>query len=106
MKSNSTKPDLMAPLFSAFVPGWPPSSVRKRIVTSVLLRLVDIDEPGLLERLAHIVHVEPEHAGGELLALAVLVGKALFALRDDVGGILPPDHHDAIVIGDHGVAGH
>src|SRR5664279_6646146 len=105
MKSNSTKSDLTVPFFSATVPGWSPSSVRSRIAISIF-RFVDIDEPGFRQRLAHVVHVEAELAFGELLALALLVGGALFALGHDVGGVLAADHDNAILIGDHGIAGH
>src|ERR1700719_2541262 len=93
MKSNATKSDLIAPLLSAAVQGWSPSRVRRRMVTSVALRFVDIDQARLLERLAHVVHVEPEHTGGELLAFGVLVGVALLALCHDIGGILAAEHH-------------
>src|SRR6266481_5121512 len=103
-KSSVTRSDLIEPPFSADVQAWSPSIVRSRIATSVLLRLVDIDEAGLGQRPAHIVHVEPEHAGGELLALALLIGLALFALGRDLGGILLPDNHDTVVVGDHGIA--
>src|SRR6266702_7056106 len=103
-KSSVTRSDLIEPSFSADVQAWSPSNVRRRIATSVLLRLVDIDEAGLGQRLAHIVHVEPEHAGGELLALALLIGLALFALGRDLTGILLPDNHDAVVVGDDGIA--
>src|SRR6478735_7664270 len=34
---------------------------------------VDVAQAGLLERLAHLVHVEPQHAGGQLFALGALV---------------------------------
>src|SRR6267143_3193965 len=103
-KSSVTRSDLIEPPFSADVQAWSPSNVRSRIATSVQLRLVDIDEAGLGQRLAHIIHVEPEHAGGELLALALLIGLTLFALGRDLTGILLPDNHDAVVVGDHGVA--
>src|SRR5437763_9953781 len=103
--SKLTRSDVMEPFFSAAVPGWSPSKVRSRIVTSVLLRLVDIDEAGLLERLAHIVHVEAEHACGQLLALALLVGVAFFSPHHDVRGIAAADDHDAVIVGDHGIAG-
>src|SRR5712691_10318961 len=79
-KSSVTRSDLIEPSFSADVQAWSPSNVRSRIATSVLHRLVEIDEAGLGQRLAHIVHIEPEHAGRELLALALLIGLALFAL--------------------------
>src|SRR5206468_5520653 len=105
-KSNATRSDRIEPFLSADVPGWSPSKVRKRIATSVFLELVDIDEAGLRQRLAHLVHVEPEHARRQLLALAVFVGDALLALGDDVGGVLAPDHHDAVIVGNDGVAGH
>src|SRR3981189_3116095 len=102
-KSSVTRSDLIEPPFSADVQGWSPSSVRSRIATSVLLRLVDIDEAGLGQRLAHIVHVEPERAGGELLALALLIGLTLFALGRDLTGIVLPDNHDAVVVRPHGI---
>src|SRR5207342_2239555 len=104
-KSNSTRSDLIEPFFSTDVPGWSPSRVRRRNPTSVFLRLVDIDEARLRQGLTHIVHVESEFAFGEQLALALLVRGPLLALGHDIGGIPAPDHHDAVVIGDHGIAG-
>src|SRR3981081_2962420 len=103
-KSSVTRSDLIEPSFSADVQAWSPSNVRSGIATSVLLRLVDIDEAGLGQRLAHIVHVEPEHAGGKLLALALLACLARFAFVPDPTGILLPDNDDAVVVGDHGIA--
>src|SRR5712692_6087852 len=103
-KSSVTRYDLIEPFFSADVPGWSPSKVRKRIVISIGQGFIEIDKARLLQRLAHIVHVEPERASGKLLALALFVGLALFALGRDLGGILPAHDHDAIVIGDHGIA--
>src|ERR1700754_628859 len=94
-KSNETRSDLTDPFFSAAVPGWSPSKVRSCIVISIGLGIVDINESGLRQRVAHIVHVEPERAGGELLALALLVGVAPLRLGHDVGGILVADHHHA-----------
>src|SRR5450631_3360430 len=64
-KSSVTRSDLIAPFFSADVPGWSPSKVRKRIVISIGQGFIEI------QRLAHIVHVEPERASGKLLALFV-----------------------------------
>src|SRR5215208_3711081 len=87
-KSNSTRSDLIDPFFSAAVHVWSPSSVRRRIATSVLLRLVDIDEARLRQGLAHIVHVEAQFAFGEQLALALLVRRALFTFCHHVGGVL------------------
>src|SRR5229473_556603 len=104
-KSSVTKSDLIEPFFSAAVQRWSPSRVRKCIATSVGLGFIDIDEARLRQGLAHIVHVEPEHAGSQLLALAFFVGLALFALGGDLAGIFLAHHHDAIVIGDHGIAG-
>src|SRR5206468_1871291 len=104
--SNSTRSDLTDPFLSADVPGWSPSKVRRRIATSVLLQLIDINEAGFRQRLTHPVHVEPEHARRQLSALAVFVSNALLALGDDIGGVLAPDHHDAVIVGDDGVAGH
>ena len=40
-KSNETESDLIDPFFSAAVPGWSPSRVRRRIVTSVFLLAPD-----------------------------------------------------------------
>src|SRR5215216_6659170 len=105
-KSNSTRSDLIDPFLSAVVPGWSPSRVRRRIATSVFLQLIDIDEAGLRQRLAHLVHVEPEHACRQLLALAVFVGDALLALSGHVRGVLAPDHHHTVVIGHHRIARH
>src|SRR5258707_1604337 len=79
-KSSVTRSDLIEPSFSADVQAWSPSNVRSRIATSVLLRLVDIDEAGLGQRLAHIIHVEPQHARGELLAHSLLIRPAAFPL--------------------------
>src|ERR1700680_3469033 len=103
-KSKLTRSDLSDPSFSALVQGWSPSNVRNRIATSIRLRFVDIDEAGLRQGLAHVVHVEPEHAGSQFLPLAFLVGLAFFALGGDLAGIFPRDHHDAVVIGNHGIA--
>src|ERR1700704_6817260 len=77
-KSSVTRSDLIEPSFSADVQAWSPSNVRSRIATSVLLRLVDIDEAGLGQRLAHIVHVQALDAGGELLGRSLLLRPALF----------------------------
>src|SRR5258705_10140827 len=79
-KSSVTRSDLIEPSFSAEVQAWSPSNVRSRIATSVLLRLVDIDEAGLGQRLAHIIHVEPQHAGGAPLALPLLIRLGPFPL--------------------------
>ena len=87
------------------MPGWSPSNVRSRIVISIGLRFVDIDEAGLRQRLAHLVHIEPEHAGGEYLALALLLRLALLTLGGDFGGILPADNDNAIIIGDDDITG-
>src|SRR5713226_4094836 len=104
-KSSVTKSDFTDPSFSAAVQGWSPSKVRSRIVTSIGLGLVDVNEARLGQRLAHLVHVEPEPARGELLALALLVGLTLLTLDSDLGGVFLRDHHDPVVIGDHGIAG-
>src|SRR3954468_13754890 len=87
-KSNATRSDRIDPFLSAAVPGWSPSKVLRRIATSVFLQLVDIDETSLRQRLAHVIHVQTEHASGELLTLAVFVGHAFLALGDDVGDVL------------------
>src|SRR5437764_14225484 len=105
-KSNSTRSDPIDPFFSAAVQVWSPSSVRSRIATSVLLRLVEIDEACLRQRLAHVVHVETQFAFGEQLALALLIRRALFAFCHHVGGVLAADHHDAVIIGDDRIARH
>src|SRR5216684_9149401 len=105
-KSSVTRSDLTDPSFSAAVQGWSPSKVRSRIATSIGLGLVEIDEARLGQGFAHLVHVEPERAGSELLALAIFIRRALFSLGDDVADIFPADHHDAVVVGDHGIAGH
>src|ERR1700733_3528596 len=86
-KSSVTESDLTDLFFSAVVPGWSPSKVRRCVVISLGLGIIDIDEAGLGQRLAHVIHVEPEHAGGELLALALLVGLALFTLGRNLAGI-------------------
>src|SRR5882724_8612456 len=96
-KSSVTKSDLIEPFFSAAVQRWSPSNVRSRIVILIDFGFIDIDETRLRQRLPHIVHVEPEHAGSQLLALALLVRLALFAFGVDLAGILPADHHDAVV---------
>src|ERR1700680_3805666 len=62
-KSSVTRSDLIEPFFSADVPGWSPSKVRKRIVISIGQGFIEI-EARLRQRLAHIVHVEPERASG------------------------------------------
>ena len=68
-------------------------------------RSIDVFEAGLRERLAHLVHVEPELALGEPRALVALVGLArrgrLRGLVRDSSG----DDDDAIRIGDDDVAG-
>src|SRR3981189_1099288 len=103
-KSSVTRSDLIDPSFSADVQAWSPSNVRSRIAISIGLGIVEIDEAGLRQRLPHNIKVKPEPAGGELLALALLVGLALFALGRDLTGILLPDNHDAVIVGDHGIA--
>src|SRR5882724_4785889 len=55
-KSSVTESDLIDPSFSAAVQGWSPSNVRSRIVTSVGLRFVVIDQPCFRWRLAYLVH--------------------------------------------------
>src|SRR5579863_4221562 len=65
---------------------------------------VDVFEAGFGERLTHLVHVEPEHAGGELGALVALVG---FARRGGFGRLHRPfgrDDHDPVVVGDDRIA--
>src|SRR5271155_5276559 len=114
MNSNSTRSERISPFLKACTWGCSPSTVRsrgtfiatlpKRLKASRVLGVVHVDESGLRQRLAHVVHVEPENAGSELLALAFLVGVALFGFLRDVGGILRRNHHDAIVVGDHHVA--
>ena len=42
---------------------------------------IDVAQAGLLQRLAHLVHVQAEHAGGELVALVAFVGLALLRRR-------------------------
>src|SRR6266403_3329428 len=74
-----------------------PAICARPIVPSVRLRFIKIDEPRLRQRLAHIVHVEPERAGGELLAFGLLVGMTLFSLGRALPGIFPWPHHDALV---------
>src|ERR1700722_2138651 len=103
-KSNSTESDLIEPFFSATVPGWSPSKVRKRIAISIGLGFVDVDKAGFGERLAHLVHVEPEHAGSQLLPLALLVRLTFLGLRQNLGGILSAHHHHAVVVGNDRVA--
>src|ERR1700730_6892401 len=87
-KSSVTESDLIHPSFSADVHAWAPRNVRSRLAISIGLGIIEIDEAGLGQRLAHVVHVEPEHAGGELLALALLIGLALLALRSDLARLL------------------
>src|SRR5260370_34741989 len=90
-KSSVTRSDLTDPSFSAAVQGWSPSNVRSCIVTSIGLGLVEIDEARLGQGFAHIIHVEPQQAGSQLLALAVFVRRPPFSLGHDVGDILSAD---------------
>src|ERR1700681_2130161 len=71
-KSSVTRSGLIEPFFSAEVPGWSPSKVRKRIVMSIGQGFIEIDKARLRQRPAHIVHVEPGRASGKLLALALV----------------------------------
>src|SRR5260370_38395860 len=84
-KSSVTRSDLTDPSFSAAVQGWSPSKVRSRIVTSIGLGLVEIDETGLRQGPTHLVHVEPQRAGGELLSLALFAGPRPFPPRPHLG---------------------
>src|SRR5260370_11057941 len=61
-KSSVTRSDLTDPSFSAAVQGWSPSKVRSRIVISIGLGLVEIDETGLPQGLAQLVHCQPQRA--------------------------------------------
>src|SRR3981189_1428002 len=80
-KSSVTRSDLIEPFFSAKVPGWAPSKVRKCIVISIGQGFIEIDKARLLQRLAHIVHVEPGHASGKLLARPVTPRALKFSQR-------------------------
>src|SRR3981081_901431 len=82
-KSSVTRSDLIEPFFSADVPGWSPSKVRKRIVISIGQGFIEIDEARLLQRLAHIVHVEPPRARGTRLALCLFLRPAVLSLGRD-----------------------
>src|SRR6202171_5296295 len=73
-KSSVTRSDLIAPFFSADVPGWSPSKVRKRIVISIGQGFIEIDEARLRQRLAHILHVEPEGARGQVAGAGLFCG--------------------------------
>src|SRR5260370_23255444 len=77
-KSSVTRSDLTDPSFSAAVQGWSPSKVRSRIVISIGLGLVEIDETGVRQRLAHLVHVQPQRGLSQLLSLFVLLDRAPF----------------------------
>jgi hypothetical protein len=49
-----------------------PNGLRARVSGSI-----DIAQPSGGQRLAHLVHVQPEHAAGQLGALLAFVGLAL-----------------------------
>src|SRR5258707_13325672 len=72
-KSSVTRSDLIEPPFSADVQAWSPSNVRSGIATSVLLRLADIDEAVLRQRLVPIIVFETYERGGRLAALTRLI---------------------------------
>ena len=60
--------------------------------------MVDIDQTGFGQRLAHFVHVEPQHARGELAAFVLLVGLAFGGLAGDRPGLGQRHHHHAVII--------
>src|SRR5688572_3031381 len=60
-------------------------------------------QPHLRKLLAHLVHVEAEHAGSELLALLFLVRGALVGGFSHLRGIRARHDADAVVISDHNV---
>ena len=61
---------------------------------------VDVAQAGLRQRLAHRVHVQAEHAGGELGALGDLSLRALLRRVGDRRGERGRDDDDAVVVGD------
>src|SRR5262245_30947376 len=74
-------------------------------MSAAMVRSVDIFQPRLGERLAHLVHVEPEHAVRKLLALVGFVGLACFCcVRRLLRNTRGHDDH-AIHVGDDDVAG-
>src|SRR5690242_18883603 len=74
-------------------------------MSAAMISSIDIFQPGLRERLAHLVHVEPEHAVREFFTLVGFVGLARFRgirrlLRD------PCRHNDdTIHVSDDDIAG-
>ena len=48
----------------------------------------------------------PSTPAANCLRLPSSSATRFLALGDHVGGVLAPDHHDAVIVGDHGIAGH
>src|SRR3954470_2408903 len=74
-------------------------------ISAAMFSSVDIFQPGLRERLTHLVHVEPEHAACQLFALVGFVGLARFRR---IGRLLRNARwhdDDAIHVGHDDIAG-
>src|SRR6185503_4061421 len=61
-----------------------------------LRQVIDIDQTCRPERFTHVVHVETERAGGELLAFADFVGEPFFASCGHVGRFRLGNHHHSV----------
>src|SRR6516164_9886904 len=71
---------------------------------SGLFRVIDVDQPRLLQPLAHLVHVEGKLARSETLALAVFIVLAFLRLLRGLNYAFLWDDHHAIVVGHDQVA--
>src|SRR3984957_11887586 len=101
---GSAKLGLLGPSYQSSQPFVFSNGPVTGLPTSFKEPSVDIFEPRLFERLAHLVHVEAQHAGGELQALVALVG---FARRSGLGRLSRPfGRHDdhSVIVGDDRIA--
>src|SRR5438067_4047970 len=65
----------------------------------VLGRSVDIFEPLLCQLRAHVVDIEAEFAPCITHSALSLLVFALAACVQDIGGLTPANHHDAVIVG-------
>src|SRR5208282_3606294 len=65
---------------------------------------VDVFQSGLLQRLAHVVHVQSQYSGGELRALLAFIRFARCRSLQRLLRECRRHHHDAVIVGDDDIA--